>query len=89
MYRCERCNQCPPPRTPCKSIAVSKVRYLHPERLHAKKGVAIQKNGKKKAVWIPDPGGWGYQIVQELRMCPTCANIWEKEQAKLRMTVQG
>lgn len=86
MFKCGKCGKCPPPKTPCKNMVIQKVRYLHPERLRAKKGIAIQKNGKQKVVWIPDPGGWGYQIVREMRMCPSCAMFWEKEQDKLKMT---
>lgn len=86
MYRCEKCKSCPPPKTPCKLIVVKKTKFLHPERLRAKKGIAIQKNGKKKVVWLPDQGGWGDQIVCEMKMCPACASAWEKEQEKLKMT---
>jgi hypothetical protein len=59
------------------------MRFLHPERPKAKKGVIIQKNGKKKTVWLPDPGGWGDQIAVEAKMCPSCANKWENDQRKL------
>jgi hypothetical protein len=79
-YKCERCNKTTAPKTPCKKVIVRKARFLHPERPRAKKGVAIQKNGKKKMVWIPDPGGWGYQIIHEAKMCPPCAIRWEREQ---------
>jgi len=83
MYRCDSCGKCVPPKTPCKRVVVKKMRFLHPERPRAKKGVAILKNGKKKMVWIPDPGGWGDQIAQESRMCPRCASTWEKEQREM------
>ena len=79
MYRCEKCGVCPPARTPCKKVVTRKIRFLHPERPYAIK-VIVEKNGKKKTAWIPDPGGWGDQIVKETKMCPTCATRWEKAQ---------
>ncbi len=80
MYRCDSCGKCPPPKTPCKRVVVEKARFLHPERPRAKKGMIVLKNGKKKMVWIPDPGGWGDQIVREAKMCPHCASRFEREQ---------
>lgn len=78
MYRCDSCRNCVEPRTSCKRVVTKKVNFLHPERLKAKKGFIIQNNGKKKKVWLPDHGGWGYQIVSEAKMCPDCALKWEK-----------
>ncbi len=79
MFRCDSCGESTQPKMPCKKVITKKSRFLHPERPRAKKGVIILKNGRKKMVWIPDPGGWGDQIVHESKMCLRCAAIWEKE----------
>jgi hypothetical protein len=83
MFKCDQCGNSPPPKTPAKKIIVAKRRFLHPERPRAKKGLAILKNGKTKVVWIPDPGGWGDQIVHEAKMCPDCAFLWNRDHAKV------
>lgn len=89
MFRCDICGKSTSPRTSCKNMVVKKVLFHHPERPRAKKGFTILKNGKKKAIWIPDPGGLGYQIAHESKMCPNCALKWERtEKAKRDLTIK-
>lgn len=79
MYKCDQCGANSTPSSPCRKVVTQRAWVFHPERLRANKGFAIQKNGKKKKVWLPDPGGWGFQIAREERMCNYCANLWEHE----------
>lgn len=81
-YRCDSCGFAVKAGTSCKKVVVL-VREVHfPERPKANKAKVVQKNGKKKAVWIPDPGGVGTQIVKEAKMCTRCAHDWHKEHPK-------
>lgn len=79
MYNCDCCGESVAPKMPCKKVVTKKKRFLHPERLRAKKGVVILPNGKKKMTWVPDPGGWGDQIVEELKMCYSCASKYDNK----------
>jgi hypothetical protein len=69
MYRCEICKQVVPPRTKAYRIPV-KTRLRHyPYRKEAIP--IIDEKGKRKL--IDDPGGVGYEIVEEVLACPACA----------------
>lgn len=72
-FRCEVCNKPAPAGTSCNK-KVSRIRHrVYSEREYAKRTIVYEK-GKKKKKWIPDPGGVGWEIVSEVRCCPSCAS---------------
>jgi hypothetical protein len=45
----------------------------YPVRRAANRIIRITDSGKKKEVFIDDPGGAGQEIVREVVVCPSCA----------------
>jgi hypothetical protein len=70
-YRCNICWNPVPAGTPChKRVLKTRIKH-YPEREHANREWREVKE-KWKLVWIPDPGGVGYETVREVDCCPQC-----------------
>jgi hypothetical protein len=72
MYRCQLCGTVVPPRAPCRRVVVQAVVSRYPARLRAHRLVRWEK-GKRKVIWVNDPGGAGTSIAREVCACPDCA----------------
>jgi hypothetical protein len=46
----------------------------YPFRAKANRIVQLSDKGKRKVIWVDDPGGAGQEIVKELLVCPDCAS---------------
>ena len=71
MYRCDLCNAIVKPKIPAIIYIAKKRRKTYPYRKYANQGM-IQLGGKKKRVKTHDPGGVGWEIVDEFKICPKC-----------------
>jgi len=71
MYRCELCNAIVKPKTSAIIYIAKKRHKTYPYRKYANQGM-IQLGGKKKKIRTDDYGGVGWEIVEELKICPKC-----------------
>jgi len=75
MFRCQLCLSVVPARTPSQHVVLEQRSREYPYRTRANVIVRKPKDGKKtKKEFRDDPGGEGHEIVQEVIVCPTCAN---------------
>ena len=79
MYRCELCGVVVQPNTPCRKLVVETRRKVYTERRDSNR---IRIQGKKKPMHIGDPGGVGWEIVREVKVCRACNEKWMEEQAR-------
>lgn len=93
MFSCQHCGQLVPPHTPATLLTVEvreKVYPLRPvtyppeQKPQAKRRKArVQKRlsdkEKEKRGWLPDPGGRGYEIARQIKVCPACAAELRKQ----------
>lgn len=75
MYRCELCNTVQPPRTRCQKVVTETRPTEYPSRPKAHK----MRVGRK-AKFMDDSGGAGYEIAKEALACPTCAEEFRAKQ---------
>jgi hypothetical protein len=78
-FVCHFCCKPTLPGVPAKKIVTAYRECYHPYRPKASQK-KVEKNGKWKMEWVPDPGGFGLQIAKEVYSCPQCAADWEKQQ---------
>jgi len=71
MFKCEICHRTVPPCTPSTRIVVKTRPKQYPKRVNANQH---KHHGRLKIT--DDPGGQGYEIVQEVTACPTCATAY-------------
>jgi len=69
MYRCQNCGSVVPTRTPSLWIPIEIRKKVYPPRDNANR---IRIRGKKKPILRLDPGGNGFEIVRELKVCNSC-----------------
>jgi len=62
-----------PPGTPAQRVVVQTRPKQYQYRAKANRVVRLIESGKKKVVYIDDPGGVGREIVREITVCPACA----------------
>lgn len=65
MFRCQRCAEVTPPRTPATELVIETRARSYPQRRYQVRGE------KKERV---DPGGEGVEIARVIRVCPRCAS---------------
>lgn len=76
MYKCHECNKNVGPKVPCNKVVVEtrkKVYNCRPKIYpgkYTRNGVAKVSN--KRSDRKDDPGGEGWEIVQEVFVCPEC-----------------
>lgn len=71
MYRCELCNAIVKPKISAITYIAKKRRKTYPYRKYANQRI-VQIGSKKKRIRTDDRGGVGWEIVDELKICPTC-----------------
>lgn len=75
-YRCESCKKAVESGVLCNKVTIKKKMFNHPFR----KGVYIKFDEETERFYkADDPGGRGWQIAKEIRMCPSCAKEFEEE----------
>jgi len=75
MFRCQLCQSVVPSRIPPQRVVLQQRRKEYSYRSRANVVIRKPKDGKKtKKEFRDDPGGEGHEIVQEVIVCPTCAN---------------
>jgi len=86
MYRCQKCLQFVPPRTPARHWVIETRARKYPFRELANPGFkrdleqrrrkgqtfAVRVRSRRVGDRTPDPGGEGTEIVRELMVCPAC-----------------
>ncbi|MCB9743471.1 MAG: hypothetical protein H6741_25205 [Alphaproteobacteria bacterium] len=70
MYRCYATGTVAPPRTPTHKVTILVRRKEYPPRF---KAIPVSIPGKRSKVHRDDPGGVGFEIVQEVMMCEAAA----------------
>jgi hypothetical protein len=76
MYKCATCDSVSRPGEQPRMVVTKKREKEYPQRTvhHRKKKFEELPNGKLQVVTKTDPGGLGWEIVQQLAVCPTCAS---------------
>jgi hypothetical protein len=72
MFRCQTCGTVVPPRTPSHRVVARSRPSHYPPRPRANHFLRWI-DGKRKQLHADDPGGAGTEIVEEIRVCPSCA----------------
>lgn len=83
MYKCNACGKSAPQGVARKTVVRIKRTKEYPSRnTPVKNGKAIGRvvnrpnvyfeDGDKKLDFPPDPGGRGWEIAQEVQLCPSC-----------------
>ena len=75
MFRCELCQCLVPARTPSQRLILKRRSKKYPYRSGA--NVLVRKpapDKKPKKEYRDDPGGDGYEILQEVIVCAGCAS---------------
>lgn len=89
MFKCQNCGANVPPSTPLTLITVELREKTYPLRpviyppeapAHLKRrhktlkvNKRISDEEKEKRRWLPDPGGHGFEISKQVKVCPVCA----------------
>jgi len=80
-YRCETCKRVVPQRVSCKFLVFKTRPKQYPMRQKANRGYMKDKAGnmlqplkksKKNSDRLDDPGGSGYEIIDERAVCQKC-----------------
>ena len=79
MYVCEICNTIVLPNTPSTLLVLQTRKRSYPSRNKANKFLDPKKPGKNQIIYSDDPGGFGFEIEREVRVCPECANFGIKD----------
>ena len=80
MYRCQSCSSVVGPRNPATWITVKKREREYRPREHANK---VRLAGKKKPMSRQDPGGTGWEIQREIKVCSSCSEKFNNEELDL------
>jgi hypothetical protein len=78
MYRCALCQAVVPPRTPAIRVVLRTRPRTYPYRADAH-SYLDKKSGKRKIK--DDPGGHGYEFVEEALVCHDCAAAYPRHDA--------
>ncbi len=80
MFQCQECQRISKPREPSELVVVARHLHTFPARPQAhrykqtevrhRRGRVFRKEGK--VAYKDDPGGVGYQIDREIRVCAQC-----------------
>ena len=70
MFLCDVCGSVTAPGTPCNRVTVETRDVEYPKRKEVH--WHPPRPGKEKGKWVDDPGGYGHEIVREVRACPNC-----------------
>ena len=73
MFRCQNCGTVVPPRTKTRSAIVQRRPMEYEER-----SAEVQGRRGRARTRIIDRGGFGHEIIRELKICPACAEILEE-----------
>ena len=73
MFRCEVCLLPVGPGIRAHRFVVETREKKYPIRPRANRVIRASENGKSKERFADDPGGVGWEIVQERSVCPCCA----------------
>ncbi len=74
MFRCQLCQCVVPPRTACQHLVLKRRSKKYSHRCRANSFFRLSESGKRKEYHTDDPGGEGYEAVQEVIVCPACAS---------------
>ena len=69
MFRCQNCNTVVPPRQKSAAVTVQRRPKSYEER-----SVEVAGRRGRSRTRVVDRGGYGHEIVRELKVCPTCAD---------------
>ena len=72
MYRCELCGLNVPPQTRAHRVVLETREKLYRFRPEAFR-VVEWNGGKRREIKKDDVGGSGWEIVREVRACPSCS----------------
>ena len=73
MFRCQNCNTVVPPNTKATPVVVQRRPQSYEER-----SAEVQGRRGRARTRIIDRGGDGHEIVRELKVCPTCADVLDE-----------
>jgi hypothetical protein len=73
MFRCQCCQQVVPAGTPSRCLVIHTRPKNYPYRSRVNRVIRLTDTGKRKEVFIDDPGGTGSEVAQEVTVCPSCA----------------
>ena len=71
MFQCHHCGTVTPPRVSAETIVIETRPRVYPFREDAQE-VVVWRHGARKIETRDDPGGTGWEIVREIRVCPPC-----------------
>ena len=89
VYICEICKKKVPSGTKCRMITVDSREKWYSHRAKANRGYTKRKGqlvfpltkSRKNGDRMDDPGGHGWEIAREIRVCPQCAIRYNEEQS--------
>lgn len=81
MFICEFCKQVTNPGATCHLAVTKRRKVIFPVRPRANRSHKIIK-GKKKKTRTADPGGIGWQIEKEAKICKNCFLQWESNEIR-------
>ncbi len=84
MFRCDMCNVVVTPGTPSHTVVVETRPTEYPSRAKAHR----MRVGRKLKT-LDDPGGAGYEIAKEARVCGSCAEDHAAKQRALDEAEMG
>ena len=67
MYKCHECNKDIGPRIPCNKVVLQTRKKTYKMRPKIYPGKTSKRSDRRD-----DPGGEGWEIVQEVFICPNC-----------------
>jgi len=71
MFRCQHCGAVTPPRVSAETIVVKIRPRVYPFRENVAEIICLRHH-RPKLETRDDPGGTGWEIVREIRVCPSC-----------------
>jgi hypothetical protein len=63
-----------PSGTSAQRIVVETRAKKYPFRPEANRVVRLSEKGKRKVIFVDDPGGAGREVAREMIVCPACAS---------------
>lgn len=74
MFRCHHCGTVTPPRVSAETVVVETRPRIYPFRRKAHRELTWRESLR---TWEKrdDPGGTGWEIVREVRVCPPCKGV--------------
>lgn len=88
MFNCQHCGQTVPPHTPAALITLEwreknyrrREEFYPPFKQHKDELYPRPNPKARKKDWTPDPGGHGYEIARQIKVCPACAALLREQQ---------